>query len=291
MRSQPFGIDAAVHKKIGVWRGNYRPSTPYGNMAFKTSSNAMRGTRGRSYRRRNPIKKAVRRIYRRRPTAKTQQRQIARVTRLALANRRRFNTVYTDWQRTDMLYPPNPANWIVVRLTDIPLWNSVMRMDTNVNEANHTFIKRIQINFTAWITTATTHVNVFIIRPRYNAAGDDPAAQGMVAGTDYIHNPSFQRADVRLNSGKYKVLFSAYKLLQVATLGNTAGGIPGDPSDTVLKRQVNLNVNMKVSTTNLASWHTKPFDDLPYYDKLYLLVLQDSGAFEYDLLATAINTL
>lgn len=265
-------------------------------MAPYSRANANRGSGRRVNRRRNRAKAAVRKIYRRRPTARNQQKQIARVTRLAISNSKRFKSVYTDWQMSNYTtIPASGTTWHIVKLTDFSTWVSKMRMDTNVNESNHTFIKRLQINLSTWTTAGYSQVNMFIVRPRWSAAGDDPSIQGMVAGTDYIEGPSGHGGDVRLNSGKYKVLWSAYKMLTIASIGQTGGNnqLPGDPSESYYRRQVNLPVNMRVSTTNLASWTTKSFDDLPYYNKLYLLVLNSGTgtAVSYDQLATCINKL
>lgn len=263
---------------------------PYARRSVRAGSNT--GT-GRSTRFRKKPSTTLRKVYTRRPTAQNQKRQIARVTRLALANRKRFKTVYTDWQTNGVAYidSSTPGSWNVFRLSDVMTWVSVLRQDTNVNESSHTFVKRLQVNYTSWITQGYAHVNIFVVRPRYPAANKDPAT-GMVINEDYVHNPNFQYANLRLNAGKFKVLYSAYKFLMVDSMGNTGGGIPGDPTDTFMNRQINLNVNIKVAqAATTDAWHKKVFEAMPYYDKLYLLVQQSSGAFQFDSIATCVNTL
>ena len=266
---------------------------PYGRRSIRT--NRLRGT-GRSTRLRKRYPSTVRKIWRRKPTARTQQKQIAAVTRLALSNARRFKSVYTDWQtKGEMSIAAGGSTWNIVKLTDFATWQSVMRADSNVNESNHTFIKRLQINLNCWVNSGYTYINCFIIRPRYNNAGEDPTVAGLQLGDDYVEGPTGGGGDVRLNPGKWKVMFNAAKVISVSTIGQSSGipQYPGDPTTAFWRRQINLNTNIKVSTTNATAWDNKLFTDLPYYDQIYLCVLNSGtgSAFTYDQVATCINSL
>lgn len=275
-----------------------------------------RGT-GRTSGHRKKRSNTVRKIWRRKPTARNQQKQIAAVTRLALANRRRFNSVYTDWQMSptsspdDLGYGFNIANglWQVIRLTNFDQWEPVLRQNENVNDSNHTFVKRIQISMRAYVTAGYTNQCFFIVRTRFGDANRDLLSDPpTVANGDMIENSNFQGASIRLNPAKFKVLASKYVNLKLTPIGvapNDPNFVPGDGNSFERKWQWTINPNIKVhqpATTSGGSivpgkWPAKAFEDLPYYDRIYLMCYGQMdpnttrGSWYADPLATCINQL
>lgn len=280
-------------------------------MAYKGGRNGKSG-RGRSSRYRKRTGGAVQKVYRQRPTAYNQRRQIARVTRLALANRKRFNTCYTDYALTQDGTTPSYAvvlsagSWLIQPLTDFSTWLPVLRQDTNVNEASHTFVKRLQLDVNLF---ATGYVNCscFVVRMRgSNAERDLLASPPTEAGGDFIDsshpNIGTDVNGVRLNAGKFKVLAHRY-----FTMNTVAYGTSSAVNEDSMRRHwcVTLNPRIKVSQMSASSgvpltWRNKQFMQLPYYDRLYLAILPGfspsttpapTAQAQYNQLATCINTL
>ncbi len=268
-----------------------------------------------NYRKRRPS--MVSKVYRRKPTARNQQKQIAAVTRLAVANRRRFQSVYTDWQisptsdPSDIGYGFNlsPATWQTIRLTNFDQWEPVLRQSDVVNDSNHTFVKRIQINLRANINAGYATCNFFIVRTRFTDATRDLfSAPPTVANGDFTENTNFPGACIRLNSSKFKVLAHTYFTLKTHPVGTAPGSpnfIPGDPLPAEKKWQWTIHPSCKVHQSAFSSggsvvpgkWPQKAFEDLPYYNRLYLMAYVNldtnitRGSWYADSLATCVNSL
>lgn len=274
----------------------------------RSSLRYSRSTTGR--RRRRPT--ALKRVFRQKPTAANQKRQIARVTRLALSNRARFKSTYTDWQMsptaspddTGFQFPMLNNTWQVVRLTNFDQWIPVLRQDNNVEASNHTFVKRISINMRASIGNGYVFGNWFVVRLRFpDATRDLFASPPSLANGDFIDVTTSPGMNIRLNPAKFKVLASAYHTLKTTTFTTpaTTDFLPGDPQPSEKKWQWNLNVNMKVhqpaTQGQPGRWSDKAFESLPYYDRIYLMCLTNidtntmRGVWYCDPLSTCINNL
>lgn len=277
--------------------------------------NSLRGSKANPRRRKQPS--ALSKVRRERPTAHNQKRQIARVTALAIANRKRFRSVYTDWQisptsdPTDTGFGFNLANatWQVIRLTNFDQWIPVLRQDTNVQESNHTFVKRLQINMRLQVATGWATANFFIVRTRFPEATRDLfSAPPSIGGSDFTENSQLGGANIRLNAAKFKILASRYCTVKTAPRGSTPLPDPnpnfqqGNPTPAEQKWQWNVNVNMKVHNPSpvqngAAKWPAKAFETLPYYDRIYLMcysafdAASTRGGWYADSLATCINNL
>ncbi len=271
------------------------------------------GLRG-STNRRAPKKRrsSISKVYRQRPTARNQQRQIARVTKLAISNRKRFNSVYTDWQISPTSTPDDLGyvtamatnTWQVIRITNFDQWIPVLRQDTNVNESNHTFVKRISINMRASLGTGYANCNFFLVRARFPEANRDLlSSPPTIANGDYIELSQAASANVRLNPAKFKVLASNYCTLKTTTLipPATTDFLPGDPTPAERKWQWNIYPKIKVHQPSTQStpgrWPAKAFETLPYYDRLYVMCISNidantmRGVWYCDPLATCVNQL
>ncbi len=260
---------------------------------------------------------AVRKIYKKKPTARTQQKQIARVTKLAIENKKRFNSVYTDWSisptsDSDVGYGFTliSGSWQTIRLTNFDQWQPVLRQSENVNESNHTWVKRISVNLRAYVTSGYATANFFVIRTRYPEATRDLFNNPpTIPNGDYIDNSQYPGACIRLNPAKFKILGSKYMTLKVtpqSVTPNDPAFIPGDPVPAERKWQWNFEPNLKVHQSSFTGggagtiagkWTQKAFEDLPYYDRIYLMAYihfdptTTRGSWYADSLATCVNTL
>lgn len=253
------------------------------------------------------------RVKYKRPTAGNQKKQI-----LSLANKVARNTkilssqkVYTDyqWGQTDargMFASLNTSQWYGWRLTNLVQWQPVLRQDANVIESSSTYAIRAQLNCRINIgdVTQLSYLNVFLVTPRQDSAADlviNNDVGGMVqlqVNNDYILHTSNEDANVRLNSGKFKVLASKYVTLTPNTASQPLppGFAAGNPYSTWRKWQWNVPLKWTVQQhSGQRPWSTVPFDDLPYYKKLYLLVYSGTAPitsrpdFICDALITCIN--
>ncbi len=293
-----FSSETMGYRKTNVKRGGLRGSNRRGGHRKKRSS-------------------LVGKVYRQRPTARNQKYQIARVTRLAVANRKRFSSVFTDWQISPTSAPDDlgygfnlaPAQWQTVRLTNFDQWEPVLRQNDNVNDSNHTFVKRIQVNLRANIIAGYATCNFFIVRTRFADANRDLFSDPpSVANGDFVENTNFPGANIRLNSNKFKVLASYYCTLRthpVSVAPSDPNFVPGDPLPAEKRWQWTIHPNIKVHQTAFSSggsvvpgkWPGKPFEDLPYYDRIYLMAYAQldpnvtRGSWYADSLATCVNNL
>jgi len=225
--------------------------------------------------------------------------------------------VYTDWQLSSTSDPTDVgfgfnltnATWQVIRLTNFDQWIPVMRIDDNVNNANHTFVKRLQVNCRVQVGAGWAACNFFVVRCRFPDATRDLFSNPPSIGTaDFAENSQLTGANIRLNPSKFKVMASKYITAKCAPRGSipipdaNPNFYPGDPDAAERKWQWNIPVNMKVHapapTQNAAAkWPEKAFETLPYYDRIYLMAYcsfdgsSTRGGWYADSIATCINSL
>ncbi len=254
----------------------------YHDRVKRTGLRGAKSTTGRHYKRHSALKT----VYKQKPTRYNQKRQIARVTRLAISNRQRFKSVYTDWQMsptsapddTGYQFPMLNSTWQIIRLTNFDQWIPVLRQDTNVEVSNHTFVKRIQVNMRASLGNGYVNGQWFLVRTRFPEANRDLfSAPPTIANGDFVEVTSAPGMNIRLNPAKFKVLASTYATLKTTTITTpaTTDFLPGDPSPAEKKWQWNISPKIKVHKPATQStpgrWPEKAFETLPYYDRLYIM--------------------
>lgn len=283
-------------------------------------SSGLRGTRNTTTRRkygydkkRRTIRRNVAKVKYQRPTARHQRAQIASNTYAINRLRSRVNRhkVYCDYQY-GFSGPIGNFGWYIVPLTDFSNWEAVLRQDLDAKASSHTYIQRLQLNLRMVLNTASyCTFNVFLVTLRRNASNRNPVsttgpdAGGLTAGEDYIEQVNmFAGANCRLNSNIFKVHYAKYK-----TLTNNAFGVvreteqtAGDPNTTWAKAQVTMPMKFSVTVPSFSepgetSWKDKPFLQLPYYQRYYLMVYIGAPSSETgspilygDALFTTINT-
>ncbi|MBA7715358.1 hypothetical protein ES703_124399 [subsurface metagenome] len=250
-----------------------------------------------------------------RTTVGSNSREIARLARQVDRNTRfaQSQKIYTDWMGySSSEYgwgrPLTSGHWYAWKLTDFGLWNECLRQSDTAKNASKTYLDRMQINCKLDIGDANVSVmaNVFLVSPRKDyprvikvttPMGDmDP----LTAPDDYIFNEMDGGGNIRLNSGKFKVHASKYATLVYANPNfppqgpNTA---PSNPFTTYRKWQWNIPLKFGMSKATSGSWREIPFDDMAYYQKLYVIAqvhtISTTGGlgpnFYVDNLTTAVN--
>lgn len=247
----------------------------------RISTNANRSTRRRkTFGRRRSNGMAKMRYGRR--NARAQQGYILRNARMVnkLMNQYNNSKVYCDWK-----YDVNPAtdalstgNWFRIPLTDLSLYDQVMRQNVTVLAANHTFVKRMSISVQAAMgDNPSLFFNCFLCRPRYPSANRDFLSGPLENEVDYIDNQFNPGEMIQLNPASFKVLakkqFRLYSNLPSAAQNPSATQTVGDVGHVVRRWEWNLDINMKVSNPSnvgLGNWKSVPFETLPYYNKIYM---------------------
>ncbi len=224
------------------------------------------------------------------PTAYNQKRQMYSLARQVARNTKVIKTqkVYTDYQwgqvnARGLTALMNDGQWYGWELTDFSQWQPVMRRDQNVAQASRTFAVRMQLNCRANLGTVTQlcYMNVFIISPRSDAT-DGLTITDLVGGMtslnadiDYIESTDNEGANLRLNSGLYKVHACKYMTLMPNTsnIALPANSVVGNPYTTWRKWQWNIPLKFTVRNPINRPWNQLEFDNLPYYEKLYFVAV------------------
>lgn len=279
----------------------------------KTRTNAGAGSRNGKTRRRRSTSNSTR-IRLSKPSARNQRRQIGNNAR-AIARNTRFiqrQRVFTDWHYAND-FGLNDKEWNIAQLNDYSKWSPCLRTNPEATDGGHTFVKRMQINCRVAIGSADQVIlNFFILRTRYGASNVDLELDQPQDTVDYITHAAgnlFEGTQIRLNSGKFKVMASKYITLQKNAYGYNS--VPtdtvGNPNTTWRKFQVNMNCNIPVScmssysstVIDKISWQNVPFMQQPYYHRYYLCCYPmvagpetgpKIGAFGFDMQAVCVNT-
>lgn len=253
------------------------------------------------------------RIKYKRPTANNQKKQLLTLAKRVTRNTQILDTqkVFTDyqWGQTDsrgMFASLNTSQWYGWRLTTFNQWQAVLRQDANVADSARTYAIRAQLNCRVNIgdVTQLSYINVFLVTPRKDAV-DTLTIQNDVGGmvqlspnVDFIQHTSNEAANLRLNSAKFKVLACKYVTLtpNSATQPLPAGFGVGNPYSTWRKWQWNVPLKFTIrQPSGDRPWTNLQFGDLPYHQKLYVLVYSGSAPintrpdFICDAMFTCVN--
>ena len=141
---------------------------PYVN----TRANALRGTGRKTGTRRRHNGNSYMKVKYQRPTAKNQKKHILRNTKIVnqLAKIQLSKRVYTDWQYGGTLIPTATDKWKITPLTDLALWEPVLRQSENTETQTKTYIRNMSINLRFSLNSKDyVYMSVFIVTMRRNA--------------------------------------------------------------------------------------------------------------------------
>lgn len=240
-----------------------------------------------------PMSRAISSIRRRRPTARTQQRQIMTNSyQLAkLWHRRYQHRVYTDYQGYSLARPVL-NNITAFRLTDCSAWLACLRQDANVDSGSKTFCKRMQLSIIYDLGSCITPVyfQFWLCRTRYMYSSFDPTVDSMTSPNEIaLNNLDDRDPHSFLNQGIFKVLHTKRHMLTYNSASQDLNSLPpagkdstGNPNTTHGRIFWDVPLKIKfVSPLNVA-WRSKQWLDIPYYDRLYLLVHVGNDAAPVD---------
>lgn len=232
------------------------------------------GTRnGRSYRRRRSSVSS--RIRYQRPNARNQRRQIASVARMAIRSSRILanHRIYQDWKLESGLNFATPG-WQVTPFMNPIAWEAVLRRDLTPLTQSGCFLREMQFSYFATNNTKTlpSTITMFLVTLRRQQNW-----QGVMALDDDYITQGEGSAPI-LNSGVFKVWYS--RNLQIfppkteANSGSTTGApyvASGDPSCEYKRGKTTLRLNFALRSPNDLSWKQLAQEDMPYWNRLYLL--------------------
>lgn len=268
------------------------------------------------YKRKTHRKKGVSNVTKtkyQKPSAQNQKRQILTNARhIAYLNKMvKSNRIYCDWQRSSEINAPVDMGggfttfWGIRPLTDLAGWRACLRQSDAVLHAARTFISRLQLNMRYQLGNSNyAQMNIFIVTPRKDYNGEDPAVTPPVLGQGYIEG--YRGYNVRLNPAMFKVHYARYMSLTKNSWlepAADANNPVGNPYSTFKKGQITIPVKMTVRAPFSSpddEWHRLNYVDLPYYHRYYLMcyivqqappgTAEDTAAsITYDQLATTIN--
>lgn len=211
-----------------------------------------------------------------RPTARNQKGFILRNARLVntLYKQYQSSKVYTDW-KYDLASNASSWTWYIKPLTDVSQWDSVMRSNITVNAANHTFVRNMQLTCNAVLDRQTALFwNVFLVRPRYPSANRDFLTTPLQENIDWIQNGNNEGESLHLNPAVFKVLAKQQFRLMTNVPGTTQAypdEVAGEVSRSTKRWEWNLKLNMKLSSPDAATWRQTVFNEMAYYNKIYLI--------------------
>lgn len=279
-----------------------------------TRKNALRGGTARPRRRRTSM---ARKFSRRRASTYNNKRSVVTLARAVSRNSAvlRAQRIWTDYQY--FLAPELPGfsqllendTWYSYPLTDVSKWESCLRRDTNVEQSARCFVSRMQMNLRLELRDSSSFVNVFLVTLRKDAVSklDDLAAGFSLPGeinpltenNDFIEG-QITGANLRLNPAIFKVHAVWYKTLVANQLAQAPVDDQnvGNPNTTWCKKQWNTRLNTTIRSPIGKQWSFVPFDQMPYYNKYYLLCYAHTDStlpnpqgplLSVDTLYTAIN--
>lgn len=259
-------------------------------MAFSARRSSLKYYEAKKKRRRTSL--STRAKYSK-PTARNQKKQIVSLAKQVERNSKvlRQQRVYTDYQwgqheSRGMYAEMVSGTWYGWALTDTSLWQPVLRQDINTIASSRTYAARVQLNCRVNLGTVAniTYLNVFLVKARpdqVEALKINDANGGMdqlVAQEDFVEQSFNETANVRLNSGRLKVLACRYVTLMPNTGAAPlpADSAAGNPYSTWRKWQWNVPLKFTIRNPSNHSWKNVAFDDMPYYERLYVIAYSGS---------------
>lgn len=240
-------------------------------MVYRRSARSYQGSRP-GFNRKRRRTSALSKVYRQSASSRNQKFQIARVTKLALSNRRILSAsrVYTDWVLQNTL-ALSGNGWSVLPLMDPPSWTSTMRQNLDVITQNQTFVRNLAFSWFCRTNGKSEAVtwNMFLVTIRPDTAWIP--ATGFVAGDQYTDLGDSQ-APV-LNPAIFKCRWAKSFRTYPRLIGPDQAP-SGNPFTLFRKGKVNLKISNTIRSPTELSWRQIGIDDLPKHERLYLVINQ-----------------
>lgn len=262
----------------------------FGVMPNLTTRSSLKNYEARKRRRRTSLSTKAKYS---KPTPGNQKRQIVSLAKAVERNTKvlRSQRVYTDYQwgqaeSRGMYAEMVSGTWYGWQLTDVAQWQPVLRQDENTVASSRTFAARVQLNCRANLGTVSNicYLNVFLVKCRpdmVEALNVTDLVGGMTqlsAQHDFIEQSFNETANVRLNSGRFKVLACKYMTFMPNTGASPlpADAAAGNPYSTWKKWQWNVPLKFTIRNPSNHPWKNIAFADMPYYERLYVVAYSGS---------------
>lgn len=231
------------------------------------------GTRNGGARKRRRSNLGARVRYQR-PTAGNQKRQIQSLARLAMRSSRilRAHRIFQDWTVNSTLSLAVPGQWAVRPLMDPINWNACLRQDLTPLTQSGCYVRELQLEY--FLANGTklppSTISLFVVTLRRNQNWD-----GSTFNLNDEFIPMGEGSQPILNSGIFSVkwarTFQIFNLLQ-DTVGTGGNQLPsGQPTSSYKKGKTTIRINTTLRSPSDASWKQLGIEDMPYYNKMYLL--------------------
>ena len=245
-------------------------------MPFRSGATRYRqGTRnGRA--RRGRRSNLMSRVRYQRGTRTQQKRQITSLARMAVRSSRILaaHRIYQDWKLDSGINFAIPG-WQTVPFMNPIAWEACLRRDLTPLTQSGCFLREMQFSY--FMTNATktlpSTISLFIVALRRQQSWDGST---MADNEEYITQGEGSQPIV--NSGIFRVLFARTHQLfppkSEINTGSTTGApfaATGDPSTQYKKGKITIRLNTALRSPSDISWKQLSQEDMPFYNRLYLL--------------------
>lgn len=246
-----------------------------------------------------------RRPMRRRQNSRRYGASLARVTRIAMYNKKRLD-IHRNW--TDYTHGFNttiPVNtWYTFPLLDPIQWDSVMRQSVNVRESPSTYVRNVRMSFTCTSPNSVEPIywTVYLCHIRPAAVDWRPqtvSVDSLLGDVDYTLMGTGNMP--QLNQNTFKII--ATKTFTTWQLANSSGDGLGNPFTSQARRNINREVKTLLRTQPLQSgvqgsyWKNMTEEEIPCYQQMWLLVypqisgVQEAvGTMDFSAMFTCVNS-
>lgn len=214
-------------------------------------------------------------------TARNQKKQIYRIAKLSLRNKRILDSqrTYADWfygLQTDALEISKFKAFSIISPTN---WTSTMREDLNVDDANNTWLRNVNISFACQSPTNTARMDwtLYLVTLRYHASDWTPVSpttslDNLRGGLDYTY----------VGRGNAPVLNPQTFRLHAKRHFTTYPPALGEPSTLMQSGHMNKRLGFQLAQIHLQSnpgglrWVNMIDDDVLPMNRYYVLIYPDS---------------
>lgn len=253
----------------------------------RTRFTGLKRYRSRSRRRRTSN---VKRVKLQAPSARNQKRQILHNAKDITRLRRLLPpVVFCDWQYKEGILGElssdgNPTLGIkAFCLTDFSKWSDVLRISPSVADAVATQITRFNINMRYTLVNSDwAQMTIFIVTLRKDYANRDPVLEPLQSGADFVtgeflFNPRLNPAIFKCHYVRNVTMTKNALLTPPFIASQQSGAFSGDPFTTYKKGNINMKPNIRVRSPSIETWKGLPPQQLPYYQRYYLLTFINSN--------------
>lgn len=243
-------------------------------MPYRSQATRYRqGTRNGGTRRRRRGSVSARIRYQR-PSARNQRRQLQSVARMALRSNRILNShrIYQDWTVNSGISFTTNGDWTIKPFFDPVSWDACLRRDLTPLTQSGCFVRECQFSYFMANNTKSlpSTVSLFLVTLRRQANWGGT----MALNEEYIVQG--EGSAPILNSAIFRCLWSRnHQIFPAKTAAQSGGTITevatGNPETQYKRAKTTIRLNFSLRSPSDLSWKQLGQEDLPYWQRLYLL--------------------